>query len=83
MLKDYSLKETKLGQIKREKLSIAQQPADSTTVGRRASTTSADDTIIQGSTDADLQQLEMQEGVLVKQIQGLTPIVQRQILANF
>ena len=31
----------------------------------------------------DTSQIEMHEGILVKQVQSLTPIVQKQILNNF
>ena len=31
----------------------------------------------------DISQIEMSEGILVKQVQSLTPIIQKQILNNF
>jgi len=76
-MKDYVVKETKLSEIKREQLSIAQTPAENT-ISRRASQASQsrhdddtqlenlEETIPKGSSDADLQRLKMQEGVLVK-----------------
>ena len=76
VLQDYINKETHLLQIKQEKLEIAQSSQAETDDGEVRD-------VQPQSQQKDIKPLEIQEGILVRQIQSLTPIIQKQILFNF
>jgi len=72
VLKAYINMEAHLLSIKRDKLEIAEATQENEGEVR-----------VDSRPAKDLKPLEIQEGILVRQIQSLTPIVQKQILANF
>ena len=74
--------------MKTEKLELAQGNASGMSLSRSGDNddASVDDQVAakQASRNlGDISQIEQHEGILVKQVQSLTPIIQKQILNNF
>ena len=90
VLQDYVAKESRLLDLKTEKLELAQSAALPTDQSVRRSNFSQDDDDMASTSEkkvphprSDISAIEMSEGILVKQVQSLTPIIQKQILNNF
>jgi len=100
VLQDYVDKESRLLDLKTEKLELA-QGTNRSSDAQRASVKSqrSGQSLTQEDEDAssaldsqtksvrqplgDISAIEMNEGILVKQVQSLTPIIHKQILNNF
>lgn len=95
VLQDYVDKESRLLDLKTEKLQLAQggnQGRGSNASAQLKNAAADGDSAIEEAKMGqkvvrqpvgDISAIEMNEGILVQQVQSLTPIIQKQILNNF
>ena len=99
VLQDYVDKESLLLDLKTEKLELAQGNSQSNNASAAIKSQRSGNSLNQEEEDAsvdnsatsksirqpvwDISAIEMNEGILVKQVQSLTPIIYKQILNNF